>query len=156
MHASRGRSAGFTLGRLLLIAFVLGISIFATVHTSAQRRALKRREITIQRILAVREGLEKYAIDNAGRFPPTNPGLKLLVDPPSPEMKKHVLRWKGPYVKSREYLIDAWGRPFHYCRGGRGDPPHKYELWSCGRDGCDGGSGEDADIDVWDPNSLAP
>ncbi len=156
MATPRGRTSGMSLGRLLVLLVGAVVAVFVAVRTYAQRQELHRREITIQRILAIREALEKYAMDNAGRFPPSEPGLTLLIEPPKGELATRVLRWKGPYLPSRQYLLDGWGQPFRYCRGGRGDPPKPYELWSYGRDGHSGGHGLDADIDIWNPDSLVP
>lgn len=161
---------------LVLIAAAVGVVVLGFVQRAVNQRDDSRRKITIQRILVVQQGLEKYAIDNAGRFPPTSLpapktkpgeppvpqaspdqlGLNLLVAPPPKDMKPQPIRWKGPYVPGPEYLKDGWGRPFRYGLGGRGDPPPAYSLWSPGADGCDGGTGANADIDVWKPDSLVP
>jgi len=134
------------------IAFVVLLSARNNIY----RRELHKREVTIQRILAVQTALEKYAIDNAGRFPSPQLGLQVLLNPPPPDVHPRPLRWLGPYVNSPEDLKDGWGRPFWYLIGGPGDPPRPYQLFSYGRDNSDGGTGMDADIDVWDPDSLVP
>ena len=150
------RQGGMKPRELAIVTVVVGIVILMAAKSAADRHQQRKREITIERILAVQEALEKYAIDNAGRFPPSKDGLKWLVEKPPADAKPAPLRWRGPYLPSREYLYDGWGRPLRYCRGGRGDPPHAYELWSPGRDNSDRGEGLDADIDVWDPDSLVP
>lgn len=153
----RGASRrGIALARLLLLAFVIAFVAYRFVQHVTHQKQHERREITIQRLLVVREALERYAVDNAGRFPPVNPGLQLLISPPPPDMKPKPLRWRGPYVPSPEMLLDGWGRPFHYCLGGTGDPAPPYQLWSNGADNSDGGTGMDADINVWQPDTLVP
>ena len=164
------------LWELVVIAVAAGILVLWLVRATVAKRESSRREITIDRILIVQQGLEKYAIDNAGKFPPTSVparkvkpgekpspgegveklGLNLLVERPPKDMSPQPLRWKGPYVPGPEYLVDGWGRMFRYCLGGRGDPGPPYVLWSPGADDSDGGTGLDADIDVWSPDSLVP
>ena len=164
------------LWELALIAVAAGIVVLGVVHGTVAKRESSRREITIERILIVQQGLEKYAIDNAGKFPPTSLpakktqpgekpspgvgveklGLNLLMEAPPKDLRPQPLRWKGPYVPGAEYLEDGWGRRFRYCLGGRGDPGPPYVLWSPGADNSDGGTGMDADIDVWSPDSLVP
>lgn len=161
---------------LLLLAGAVGLVVLGLANRATSKRDASRREITIQRILVVQEGLEKYAIDNAGRFPPTSVpprkvkpgqkplpgvgveklGLNLLVAPPSKDMRPQPIRWKGPYVPSPEYLYDGWGRKFQYCLGGFGDPSPPYDLWSPGAVNNKGETRTDADIDVWKPDSLVP
>jgi len=149
-------SSRMTFRQAILATLIVIFLALTFIQRIAHRKQLERREITIQRLLIVREGLERYAVDNAGRFPPPEPGLKLLISPPPPDMKPKPLRWRGPYVPSAETLLDGWGRPFHYCLGGPGDPPPPYQLWSSGADNSDGGTGMDADINVWQPDTLVP
>jgi general secretion pathway protein G len=50
--------------------------------------------------------------------------------------------WTGPYLK-KAVPNDPWGRPYVYrVPGSKGD----FDLYSLGKDGKPGGSGEDADI----------
>ncbi|MCX7599739.1 MAG: type II secretion system protein GspG [Armatimonadetes bacterium] len=146
---------GMTLRDFLLALLILAFLAYRYAERVAQRRQLQRREVTIHRILLVQEGLERYAVDNAGHFPPDKPGLELLIKPPS-NVRPRPLRWRGPYVPSAETLLDGWGRPFHYCDKGSGDPPRPYMLWSPGADNSDGGTGMNADVNVWNPDSLVP
>ena len=54
-------------------------------------------------------------------------------------------RWQGPYLK-KNLPNDPWGHPYQYRAPGEHG---EYDLWSFGRDGQAGGSGEDADIVNW-------
>jgi general secretion pathway protein G len=85
---------------------------------------------------ALEKALDQYRIDT-GRFPSSDPGLNALVVKPASEPK-----WNGPYLR-KAVPLDPWGRPYLYkSPGERGD----YDLVSLGKDGQQGGSGEDADI----------
>jgi general secretion pathway protein G len=77
------------------------------------------------------------------RYPTTEEGLKVLVEPPSGGDKK----WRGPYVK--QIRSDPWGNPYQYkCPGMH--HTSSFDLWSRGADGADGGEGQGADIGNWE------
>ena len=52
--------------------------------------------------------------------------------------------WNGPYLK-KSLPSDPWGRAYVYRTPGQ---KSEFELFSYGRDGKPGGTGEDADIGV--------
>ena len=51
--------------------------------------------------------------------------------------------WKGPYLTTSDILKDPWDRPYIYRFPGQHGA---YDIFSYGRDGIEGGEGEDADI----------
>jgi general secretion pathway protein G len=84
--------------------------------------------------------LEIYYMD-VGSYPSAEAGLEaLLIKPDS------AVGWAGPYLKKREGLSDPWGRPYAYRLPGEHGA---YDVFSLGRDGKEGGEGEDADIVSW-------
>jgi len=88
---------------------------------------------------AFRKALDTFRID-VGRYPTGEQGLAALNVRPGNEA-----RWGGPYL-SKGIPKDPWGREYAYrFPGEHGD----YDLISLGRDGREGGSGEDADITSW-------
>ncbi|MBY5934924.1 type II secretion system major pseudopilin GspG [Tateyamaria omphalii] len=85
----------------------------------------------------LRNALQLFYID-AGRYPSSAEGLSALYDRPA-----GLGRWNGPYLETKNALIDPWGRPYIY------DAPsqdHDFAVSSLGRDGVSGGDGEDADV----------
>ena len=67
----------------------------------------------------------------AGRFPAS---LDELFQRPA---DLPPARWDGPYLSSKEVLLDPWERPYRYrCPGTHND--RTYDLWSVGPDGTDG------------------
>lgn len=85
---------------------------------------------------ALEKSLDQYRLDT-GRYPTTEQGLAALFTRPADEPK-----WQGPYLKKAP-PPDPWGRPYQYRQPGeRGE----YDLYSYGKDGQSGGTGEDADI----------
>jgi general secretion pathway protein G len=55
-------------------------------------------------------------------------------------------RWKGPYLKRADGLVDPWGRPYVYRFPGKAGQP---EVFSLGRDNAAGGADEDQDVASW-------
>jgi general secretion pathway protein G len=129
--------AGFTLLELLVVLGIL--ALLATVGYPQVLRYLgaARTETAKTQISAIATSLELYALDNGG-FPPQQAGLNALVQAPS-----GARRWKGPYLKRAEGLVDPWGHPYQYRVPGRSSP---FELVTLGRDNAPGGDGEDQDV----------
>jgi general secretion pathway protein G len=85
------------------------------------------------------KALDQYRLD-VGHYPTSEEGLQALVAAPSGETN-----WAGPYLR-KGIPADPWGRPYVYAQPGtHGD----YDLLSYGKDGREGGTGEDSDIVNW-------
>jgi len=76
--------------------------------------------------------LESYKLDN-GKFPAV---LEMLTEPGASGL--------GPYAKEREFL-DPWGEKLYYRTNEEGS---SFVLFTLGRDGRLGGSGNDQDMQV--------
>lgn len=72
-----------------------------------------------------------------GRFPSQCEGLAVLVAAPAAA----GAGWRGPYLDSAKGLTDPWGRAYVYAQS-----EALPVVRSLGRDGAQGGSGEDADL----------
>ncbi len=128
---------GFTLLELLV---VLGIIVLlATLVAPQVLRYLgtARTQTAKAQIGSISTALELYALDSGG-FPNQQSGLAALVQPPAGATK-----WKGPYLKKAEGLIDPWGRPYQYRYPGKAGQP---DVFTLGRDNAPGGSDEDQDV----------
>ncbi|PYI88448.1 MAG: type II secretion system protein GspG, partial [Verrucomicrobia bacterium] len=88
------RSAGFTLIEIMVVVIVIGILAatiipkFATTTYDARVSAAKGH------IAELESALERFNV-HMDRYPTTEEGLKVLVEPPSAEETK----WRGPYIK---------------------------------------------------------
>lgn len=139
MTAPVRRTHGFTLLELLVVMVIIGLlagfvapRYFAQVGKS-QAKAAKAQ------INSLEQALDQFRLD-VGRYPSTEEGLEALnVQPGSVE------GWTGPYLK-KAVPADPWGRPYVYQQPGVNA---EIDLVSLGRDGRQGGSGEDADIVNW-------
>jgi general secretion pathway protein G len=149
--ARRHARRGFTLIELLVViaiiatlAAVVAPSIFRNVGDAKVSAAKSQIEL-----LAL--ALNSYRLDN-DVFPSTDQGLEALRTPPT--TGEAPRNWKGPYL-SRVVPVDPWGRPYVYVSPGQVNA-QSFDLYSLGRDGREGGEGEDADITSWGGPVTSP
>lgn len=130
---------GFTLIELMIVVVILGLLATVIMPKILDRPEQARRVKAKADIRSIQSMLALFKTDT-GRFPNTSEGLLALVTNP------------GLDNYSREgYLdqmpIDPWGNPYIYiCPGLHGKD---YDLESYGKDGEDGGTDDDADIESW-------
>jgi len=131
------RQRGLTLFELLVVLAIL--AFLATLVAPRVVGYLGRAKSDIARTQAsnIASSLELYYLD-FGRYPELQDGLTALVEAPD-----GAERWLGPYLKDESGLTDPWGRQFQYNVTDNGDG---FEVITLGRDGEEGGDGEDADI----------
>ena len=130
---------GFTLIEMLVVITVIAIlaglvgpMVFRNVGDAKVTAAKAQLEL-------LSLGLEQYRLDN-DYTPSTAQGLEALRTAPQGEPQPR--NWRGPYLR-KPVPLDPWGHPYVYRSPGEHNP---YDLFSLGRDGRDGGTGEDADI----------
>lgn len=133
----REAERGFTLLELLVVLGILALLATISYPQVLRYMGSARTETAKAQLNAIATSLELYALDN-GRFPPQQAGLTALVKPPP-----GASRWRGPYLKKAEGLIDPWGHPYQYRVPGQNAA---FELSTLGRDNAPGGNGEDQDV----------
>lgn len=133
------RTAGFTLLELLVVMVIIGMlagfvgpKFFAQIGKSQVKTARAQ-------IDALEKALDQYRLE-VGRYPSTEQGLAALNERPSGEAK-----WSGPYLK-KAVPMDPWSHEYLYKMPGEHG---EYDLFSYGKDGQSGGSGEAEDITNW-------
>ena len=132
---------GFTLLELLVVMVIIGLLASYVAPRFFEQIGKSEVKATRAQMDALDKALATYRID-VGNYPTTEQGLRALVERPPSEAK-----WAGPYL-SKSLPPDPWGRPYLYRSPG--EQTHDYELTSLGKDGQRGGSGDSADISVWD------
>ena len=130
------RIKGFTLLELLVVIVIIGLLAGYVAPRYFGQVGKSEVQVARAQLDSLEKALDQYRLDNR-HFPTTEQGLDALVNKPQGEAN-----WSGPYLK-KAVPADPWGRPYLYrVPGARGE----YDVYSLGRDGKPGGSGEDADI----------
>lgn len=136
----RSDQRGYTLVELLVVLGI--IALLAAVAAPQVLRYLgdARSDVAGAQLRNIEGALELYYLD-MGEYPDQQKGLGALVT--APEGAK---AWRGPYMKRLDGLTDPWGNLYVYRLPGKNG---KFDLLSFGRDGKEGGEGEDFDIVNW-------
>lgn len=132
---------GFTLLELLVVLVVMGmLAAIVTPQVMTMLSGAKTSAVGLQ-VETLTTALNYYQLD-VGTYPSQEQGLDALWQKP-----KDVENWKGPYIRKKQHLLDPWGRRFLYKNPGQHS---RFDIYSLGADGKDGGSGDDADVGNWD------
>lgn len=134
---------GFTLIELMAVLVILGI--LATIVVVNVSPVFQRANIEkIKADMAQTEkALEMYKF-NELKYPSTSEGLDALVNPHS-GLKNPYLFPEDGYISA--IPLDPWGREYLYEFPPR--KSRKFDLYTLGADGMEGGSGDDTDIGNW-------
>lgn len=133
------RIRGFTLLELLVVMVIIGLLAGYVGPKYFSQIGKSESKVAKAQIDAFEKALAQYRLD-VGRFPTTEQGLNALVTRPAGEQK-----WEGPYL-AKSVPPDPWSKPYLYKNPGQhGD----YDLYSLGKDGVPGGTGDAADITNW-------
>ena len=135
------KQIGFTLLELLvvlgIIAMLAGI-VGPQVMKHMCESKTKAAKVQVEDLAST---LDMYKLD-AGSYPTTEQGLQALVE--APDNAKH---WSGPYLSKSKIPLDPWQNEYHYVFPGEHG---KFDIFSYGADGKEGGTGEDQDILSWE------
>jgi len=124
---------GFTLLELLVVIVIIGLLAGYVAPRYFSQVGKSETQVARAQIDALEKALDTYRLDNR-RYPTAEEGLAAI----------------GPYLK-KSVPNDPWGRPYVYrVPGQRGE----YEVFSYGRDGKAGGTGDDADVGLVQEVSL--
>jgi general secretion pathway protein G len=138
----RHTERGFTLTELLVVVIILGVLAATVIPQFLGTTQDAKVSAAKANVSLFETSIERFNL-HMDRDPTTEEGLKVLVDPPAGDDSK---KWKGPYVTVIKN--DPWGNPFQYRSPGTHSKA-RFDLWSRGADGVDGGEGEGADIGNW-------
>lgn len=133
------RRLAFTLLELLVVVAIIGLLAGYVGPKYFGQLGKAETKAARAQIDGLEKALDQYRLD-VGRYPSTEQGLNALMVQPSGASK-----WLGPYLK-KGIPPDPWGRPYVYKAPGEHSD---FDLYSYGRDGNQGGTGEDADITNW-------
>ena len=138
-NRNRLHKTGFTLIELMIVVVILGLLATIVMPRILDRPEQARRMKAKVDIRNIESALGLFKTDT-GRFPTTSEGLEVLVSDPG---------IKG--YNSDGYLdkvpLDPWGNKYIYlCPGVHSKD---YDLESYGKDGENGGTDNNADIESW-------
>jgi general secretion pathway protein G len=129
---------GFTLLELLVVIVIIGLLAGYVAPRYFAQVGKSEVQVARAQIDSLEKALDQYRLD-VRHYPTAEQGLDALVAKPVNEAG-----WSGPYLK-KAVPNDPWGHAYVYrVPGQKGD----FDLYSLGRDGKPGGSGEDADVGI--------
>ena len=131
---------GFTLIELMIVVVILGLLatiIMPKILSKPDKARVATARINIRQIMTA---LALFKSEN-GRFPTTSEGLEALVSNPGglPDYDPDGYLEKVP--------LDPWKNNYAYLSPGLNG--RDFDLVSFGKDGANGGTGYDADIESW-------
>lgn len=133
----RPMQAGFTLLELLVVLAILALLAGLVGPRVLEQLSGARADTAKIQMKNIEAALDLYRLD-VGRYPSSSDGLQALLEKPGTAGK-----WRGPYLKSKDGVLDPWGETFQYRIEGNGNT---YEIFSFGADKAEGGEGDNADI----------
>lgn len=132
------KRAGFTLLELLVVIVIIGLLAGYVAPRYFAQVGKSEVQVARAQIDSLEKALDQYRLD-VRHYPSVAQGLDALVTAPQGENG-----WGGPYLK-KSVPLDPWGRAYVYrVPGAKGD----FDLYSLGKDGKPGGTGEDADVGI--------
>ena len=135
----RHNKKGFTLLELMIVIVILGLLATIIMPKILNRPEQARHTKAMLEIKNIELALALFLTDT-GSYPTTSQGLAVLVS-------NTGIKGFNPNGYLDRNPLDPWGNPYIYISPG---VHHKdYDLVSLGKDGENGGTGTDADIQSW-------
>jgi general secretion pathway protein G len=132
------KRAGFTLLELLVVIVIIGLLAGYVAPRYFSQVGKSEIQVARAQIESIEKALDQFRLDTR-HYPSAEQGLDALVTQPANEPN-----WSGPYLK-KAVPSDPWGRPYVYRIPGE---KSEFQIFSFGKDGKAGGSGEDADLGI--------
>ena len=145
MPNPKARAQAFTLIELLVVVIIIGVLAGVVAPRFFGKTDQARVAAAKQQIENFSLALDSYQLDN-GSYPSSEQGIKALFE--KPKGRPEARNWRGPYMKKKSVPLDPWGNPYVYVSPGKKNP-QEYDLICYGKDGREGGEGDDADITNW-------
>ncbi|MCA8981224.1 MAG: type II secretion system major pseudopilin GspG [Planctomycetes bacterium] len=134
-RARRSARAGFSLAELMVVIVIIGLLSAIVVPNLLERFGFAQTSTAKVDIKALETALTEYSIRNGGQFPDS---LEALVTPDENG---------NTYLNSRVLPKDPWGNEYNYEPPFPGEP--RPRVFSYGKDGAPGGTGDAKDLDNW-------
>ena len=135
----RQSRSGFTMVEILVVVVIIGLLAVMIVPTLFEHVITTRQNVAKANIATIESTIETFRLQY-DRLPQN---LRELVERPADIPEEE---WKYPSLKAKN-LNDPWKQEYVYKQPGDHGP---FDLYSLGRDGQEGGEGENADICNWE------
>jgi general secretion pathway protein G len=132
-------SHGFTLIELMIVVVILGLLATVIMPRVLDRPEQARKVKAKIEIRNIESALALFKTDT-GRFPTTSEGLQALV-------RDIGIKGYNPDGYLDRVPLDPWSSKYIYISPGLHNKD--YDLLSMGKDGEQGGTGDNADIESW-------
>ena len=142
--AKKSRQTGFTLIEIMVVVVIIGLLVGLIGPKVLGRAGDARMTAAKSDISNLGRALDIYKLDNYS-YPNTDQGLQALVTQPSGEPEARNWNPDGYLPKVPN---DPWGTEYIYMSPGVNGG--KYDLYTLGADGREGGEGEAADVNSWE------
>ncbi len=133
--------SGFTLVEILVVMALIALLASLVAPKLFNKLGSSKIKAATAQIGMIEVALDAFRLD-VGRYPNENEGLPLLW-----QDNGKLKAWDGLYLP-KPVKADPWGGSYKYKSPGPAGKP--FDLTSLGADGQVGGSGENADISIWD------
>ncbi len=135
IHHTNNRQTGFTLVEIMVVVVIIGILAATIIPQFIGTTQDAKVSAAKAQIAELESAVERFYI-HMDRYPTTEEGLNVLVNPPSGDDARN---WRGPYIKLLRN--DPWGNPYQYLSPGTHHPT-SFDIWSHFK-------GDNSDIGNW-------
>ena len=135
IHHTNNRQKGFTLVEIMVVVVIIGILAATIIPQFIGTTQDAKVSAAKAQIAELESAVERFYI-HMDRYPTTEEGLNVLVNPPSGDDARN---WRGPYIKLLRN--DPWGNPYQYLSPGTHHPT-SFDIWSHFK-------GDNSDIGNW-------
>lgn len=143
----KDREAGLSLIEIMVVLVIIGLVatlVVINVLPTQNRAMFEKARADVGQL---ENALEMYRL-TMNAYPSLDEGLEALVEVPSDP--RDAARFpEGGFIN--RLPEDPWGNPYQYLYPGENG---RFDVWSFGADGRNGGEGDDADIGNWDPEDA--
>ena len=136
--ARKRRGGGFTIVEIIVVVVIIAVLATMIMPKLMGRVGKAKHGVAIQKLVEIEKAVEMFYYDY-DRLPETLE--ELVVRPADIDESK----WDDPSIKAKD-LMDPWGREFIFKKPG---DHGKYDIYSLGADGLEGGEKDNEDIHNW-------
>lgn len=130
---------GFTITEIIVVVIIIGVLAAVIAPRLLGRVGQSKQTVAMSNAASLASAMQLFAQDNG--MPEPGAAIDILWTRPS---SVEEAAWKGPYVNSLDDLKDPWGNL--YVLRIPGEINADFDVVSLGKDGQQGGDGENKDV----------